>query len=81
MPLRLRCIRRPRPALVVVDTPDPGCYHCLGDGVFDTPAADGEPSGTAYCDCWDPTRRHTLFVVPCPVARLLPGHPTVGGSR
>lgn len=70
MPLRIRIRYRawPRPALVLTDTPRPGCPDCRGEGGWTADYADqdGEYGGTddVWCDCWQPNRAWLLLPLP-----------------
>jgi hypothetical protein len=65
--VRLRYTTSPRPAIVLTDTPRPGCPYCHGEGGWYEPYAgeDGEYAGETdvTCDCWTDYRR-TLLRLP-----------------
>ncbi|WP_181768512.1 hypothetical protein [Streptomyces albidus (ex Kaewkla and Franco 2022)] len=69
--MRLRIHRQswPRPALILTDTPRPGCWACDGDGGhprdYGHPET-GEYDGTHWdpCPCWDNRRTWTLLPLP-----------------
>ncbi|MGW2467738.1 hypothetical protein [Streptomyces bauhiniae] len=66
--LRIQRATWPRPALILVDTPDPDCPQCLGDGWFEQDYCDenGEYADTDCwpCTCWDNTRRWLILPLP-----------------
>lgn len=83
--LRLRYLDWPQPALVLVDTPRPGCTQCRGEGGHteayghpDTGEYDGEDF--IPCGCWRPYDEPRLTVrVPLWIAhRWLGHHPCTG---
>lgn len=72
--LRIRYQPSPRPAVVLTDTPRPGCSDCEGAGGWIEHYGDGsgEYGGetAVYCDCWTSWAR-VLLPVPRRLARLL----------
>ncbi|MGW2594179.1 hypothetical protein ACWCXC_28480 [Streptomyces sp. NPDC001515] len=66
--LRLQVSTWPRRALVVTDTPRPGCPECDGEGGWNRDYGDheGEYAGTEWepCTCWDENQRWTLLPLP-----------------
>ncbi|MBY8888037.1 hypothetical protein K7472_24815 [Streptomyces sp. PTM05] len=69
--IRLRIQRAvwPRPALILTDTPRPGCPQCDGDGGIEWPYGDyetGEYAGSEWepCGCWNERLRWTLMPLP-----------------
>jgi hypothetical protein len=70
--LRLRYLDWPQPALVLVDTPRPGCTQCQGEGGH-TEAYGHPDTGEDFipCGCWRPYDEPRLTVrVPLWVVRL-----------
>lgn len=66
--LRLRYQSHPRPALVLTDTPRPGCPHCHGQGwwteyVQDGPSPEDGERIDVQCDCWSSWH---LALIPVP---------------
>ncbi|QES06826.1 hypothetical protein DEJ44_15235 [Streptomyces venezuelae] len=69
MRLRIRPITWPRPALVLADTPRPGCPRCGGEGGRAYDYGDhetGEYAGTEWdpCPCWNEDRSWVLLPLP-----------------
>lgn len=67
--LRIRLTDWPRRALILTDTPRPGCPHCHGHGGWSRDYGHpetGEYDGTEWdpCGCWDDTRRVLLLPLP-----------------
>ncbi|MEV7926466.1 hypothetical protein [Kitasatospora sp. NPDC088779] len=72
--LRLRYATWPHPEIQLIDTPDPACPDCEGEGGWtrdyghpETGEYDG--TDTHYCACWDPARVRRLLPVPRWIAR------------
>ncbi|MFI6933539.1 hypothetical protein [Streptomyces sp. NPDC050287] len=68
MRLRIQVAHCPGRAVVLTDTPRPGCPDCWGDGVIATHYGDenGEYLDTDVdpCGCWNETRRWVLLPLP-----------------
>ncbi|MEV5607137.1 hypothetical protein [Streptomyces sp. NPDC052225] len=67
--LRIQREHRPRPALILTDTPRPDCPQCDGNGGHNRDYGDpetGEYAGTDWdpCDCWNENRRWPLLPLP-----------------
>ncbi|MEV5438723.1 hypothetical protein AB0K80_22335 [Streptomyces sp. NPDC052682] len=67
--LRIQLTDWPRRALVLTDTPRPGCPECGGEGGTNRDYGDpftGEYAGTEWepCACWDENRRWPLLPLP-----------------
>jgi hypothetical protein len=81
--LRPRYLTVPRPAVVLTDTPRPGCRTCAGDGGWIEYHRDGGPEdGIAVdvpCDCWT-TWHRTLLPIPRTLAQLLTRRGRAAGS-
>ncbi|MFF2805757.1 hypothetical protein ACFVT2_01000 [Streptomyces sp. NPDC058000] len=76
--MRIRRTYRPRPALILTDTPRPDCWACNGDGghtCHSVHLATGTYTGShwAPCLCWDNTRRWRLLPLPRALLRTPPG--------
>ncbi|HEY1178767.1 MAG TPA: hypothetical protein VGF17_21655 [Phytomonospora sp.] len=69
--LRIRVTDWPRRALVLTDTPAPGCAECGGDGAIEYDYGDetGEYAGTNCepCACWN--ELHCWVLMPLPRRR------------
>jgi hypothetical protein len=72
--LRPAYVTWPRPALVLADTPRPGCADCGGRGGFQAGHPGAEEPDEVACDCWDPTRSWLLLPVPRWLARRWLGY-------
>ncbi|MGW3103093.1 hypothetical protein [Streptomyces sp. NPDC001100] len=66
--LRFQVIGYPRRALILTDTPRPGCLNCEGDGGIEYPYGDdnGEYAGSDWepCECSNETHRWRLLALP-----------------
>ncbi|MGQ4514856.1 hypothetical protein [Streptomyces sp. DW26H14] len=67
--LRIQRATWPRPALILTDTPHPGCRACNGDGGIEYPYGDyetGEYAGSDWdpCGCWNERYRWRLLPLP-----------------
>ncbi|MEV5487549.1 hypothetical protein AB0L47_05920 [Streptomyces bobili] len=66
--LRIRVTHWPRPALILTDTPRPGCLDCAGEGghSYDYGDHTGEYAGTEWdpCPCWNEDHRMVLLPLP-----------------
>ncbi|MGW3183857.1 hypothetical protein ACWDD9_31770 [Kitasatospora sp. NPDC001119] len=64
--LRLYYFSLPRPVFYLIDTPDPKCPRCGGDGYWGDDHDTDEYGDAEYvnCGCWTPDRFRRLLVVP-----------------